>query len=385
MSFIDPDEHFTILFLLLFACAVGLYGERRGWFRMISGALVTIMIGVLFTSSGLLPDGADPTVNVSVYNFAFDYLVPLSIPLLLFNASIKEIISKSGKLMVAFLIGSAGVFIAAILAGTLIDLEGETYKLAAVYAATYTGGSLNFIAVADTYDFMQSDLFATSIVVDNVVTIIYIILLFYLPGALQKKKFKADATPADRPETDRKLSRDQTVLHLGAVLVIAGGIVALAKWMAPEVQQIIGTELNLEMLLITILIVALANIFPNTLIKMEKIAFSLGMYMLFFFLAVIGATCNLQSLWQASDLVLLFAITILVVHLLFTLLAASLLKFSVKEVVIASAANIGGSTVAAPMAATFGVRNKITAAVLMGVLGNILGTFLGIAVGLILK
>jgi uncharacterized membrane protein len=239
--------------------------------------------------------------------------------------------------------------------------------------------------VADTYDFLQSDLFATSIVVDNVITIIYIVLLFYLPGLLKSKSDKRHHANMKNPDRDPTLSRDHTVLHIGLTLSIAGAVVMAAKWTAPILQSLLSTELNLEMLLITIYIVVLANVLPKTLLKMEKIAFSLGMYMLYFFLAVIGATCNLQSLWEASGKVLLFAVTILFVHLSITLLSARALRFSVKEAVIASAANIGGSTVAAPMTATFQMREKITAAVLIGVMGNVIGTFLGIAVGLILK
>ena len=70
---------------------------------------------------------------------------------------------------------------------------------------------------------------------------------------------------------------------------------------------------------------------------------------------------------------------------LFVLLGCRLLGISLEELSIASVANVGGSTVSAPMAATFDLKRAITPAILLGVLGNVLGTFIGVFLGLLLQ
>ncbi len=383
MSLIHPQENFYILALLLFAVAFGIYGEHKGWFKLISGALVTIIVGVVLTSARILPNGSDPELNVPVYNFAFTYLVLFSIPLLLFNADFRKIIKSSGKLMIIFLIGSLSVTLGSIIAYYLIDLGPETYKLSAAYTATYTGGSVNFIAVADSFDFIESDLFAASIVVDNVVTILFIVLLFYLPriyGKVEEKE-KVVATSS----TGEKITPQELLLKLSISLLIAGVTVALGIYLADFFEKILNTSIKLDALMITIIILILANLTPRLLIPYEKVAFQIGMYMLYFFLAVIGATCDLYSLITASPKVIFFAVTIMSFHILVLLLVGRLFKYDIREISIASAANIGGASIAAPMSATFNMRKNITSAILIGIMGNAIGTFLGIFVGILFR
>jgi uncharacterized membrane protein len=62
-----------------------------------------------------------------------------------------------------------------------------------------------------------------------------------------------------------------------------------------------------------------------------------------------------------------------------------LLNVSLKEIIVASVANIGGASVAAPTAATLGMKKAVTPAILIGILGYVIGTFLGVSVGLWLQ
>ena len=80
------------------------------------------------------------------------------------------------------------------------------------------------------------------------------------------------------------------------------------------------------------------------------------MYMLYVFLAVIGATCNLPELFTSSPKVLFFAIIVISIHLVVSMVAGKFLKFSLEEIAIASGANAGGVSISAPMAATFEMK-----------------------------
>jgi len=129
---------------------------------------------------------------------------------------------------------------------------------------------------------------------------------------------------------------------------------------------------------------AAANLFPKRLKPLEDTAFSIGLWMMYAFLAVIGAATNLQEVLKVGPNLLLFYLIIMIFHFVFLLLTAKLFKLDVYEVIISSAANIMGPSVAAPMAASLGQKKLVTPGILVGILGYVIGTFVGVSIALIL-
>ncbi|MDX1407019.1 MAG: DUF819 family protein [Saprospiraceae bacterium] len=382
---ITPDHSLVILTVLLGASLFGMYGERRGWFKRISGVLVTILVMSILSTLEVVPSASDPQTEVPVYDFIFTYFVPVAIPLLLFQVQIGRMVREAGRLLGIFLIGSAGVVIGALIAAWILSIGPEEYKVAGVLIGTYTGGSVNFMGVASTLDFLRSPLFAPTIAVDNVFTNFYIMLLFVLPAL---------------PWVVRKYPPEPEISHIAAeevthatpnlnsitqCLTIAVAVFALARLTAPVLANWLGTGIDLEVLLITVYIIVLANLFPARMHQLSSVAFDLGMFFLYVFLAVIGAAADLREVLTSSPGILLFAAIVLLVHFVFSMLLGKLLRYSLKEIMIASCANAGGPSVAAPMAASFGMRNAVTPAILVAIMGYVVGTFLGVSVGLWLR
>ncbi|MEL6863316.1 MAG: DUF819 family protein [Bacteroidota bacterium] len=389
-ALIAPDQHFLLLTCLFGAAFLGMYGERKGWFGQISGVLVTLSATAIISSLGLIPSASDSTIEVPVYNFVFSYVIPLSIPLLLFNVQLQRIFRESGRLLIIYLIGALGVVLGAIIAALVIDLGEETYKVAGIFIGTYIGGSVNFLAIATTFDFLESPLFPSTIAVDNVFTNFYIMFLFLLPairwllphfGTYSEEAYELPDTP-NTASTSHSISLME---QMTSALLIAAIIAALAYWLGPLLAEYLNTDIQLEVLLITLLITLLANIWPKPLLRLEKVAFDMGMLLMFFFLAVIGAATDIKAMLSASPGILLFAAIVLAVHLMVSLIAGKLLGLSLEEIAIASCANAGGSSVSAPMAATWGMKKAVSPAILIGILGYVIGTVLGISAGLWLQ
>ncbi len=389
-SFLSPDNHFAIWTILVGASAFGIVGERKKWFGNISGVLVTIFLTAILATLNVLPSATNSEIKVGVYHFVFDYIIPISIPLLLFNVNLKRIVKESGRLLLVFLLGSFGVVLGAVAAFYLVPIGEEAFKLAGVFIGTYTGGSVNFMAVAAVLDFLHSPLFAATMVVDNVFTNFYIMFLFLIPGFAFLLKFypgyeenAAEITAAPTPET---VAEEVGFLEKMAMsLFISGLVCAIGFWLSKVLQSSFGIKINLDLLVITALITLVANIFPNALHRFEQVAFDMGMFLMFVFLAVIGASCDLVEMFSVAPEVLVFCTIILVVHFFVILLGGKLLNVSLKEILVASAANIGGASISAPMAATLGMKKAVTPAVLIGILGYVIGTFLGVSVGLWLQ
>ena len=176
-----------------------------------------------------------------------------------------------------------------------------------------------------------------------------------------------------------------TMERIAVSVLIATLIAALGNLLAPLLQSILHTDLNLSILLITILAVLTANLFPKQLKPLENTAFSIGLWMMYVFLAVIGAATNIQQIFSIGPAVLAFYLSIMIFHFVFLLSLAKLFKLDVYEVVISSAANIMGPSVAAPMAASMGQKKLVTPGILVGILGYVIGTFIGVSIALALS
>ncbi|MBX2815958.1 MAG: DUF819 family protein [Saprospiraceae bacterium] len=386
LSIFDP---YYLTAIILVAALVGIEGERREWYGPVSGAIVTILLMALCTSIGLTPSASDPEQPVATYQFVYDFVVPFSIPMLLWYANLKKIFTTAGRLSILFLIGSLAIALGGLLAYSLLDLGPEGAKIAGVYVATYTGGSVNFMSVAKSLDFLQSSTFATVITIDNVFTTVFFMLLFAVPSIQWIASKYIPYQEEDEAPSGKTGSEESDKRPLLSNLALTLGIAALIVWISRVldgwVVHLLDASMSFEVLIATVLSVGVTNIFASFFARLAETGFQLGMYLLYVFLAVIGAACDLPSLVQSSPILLLFVTITLVVHVVVLLIAGKLLKFSLEESLVASVANIGGPSISAAMASSFKMKSGVTPAILVGILGYVVGTFLGVGVGVLLQ
>lgn len=385
-SIIQADQHFIVLTMVMAAAAFGIWSEHKKWFGKVSGILVTMISMSILAMAGIVPVGSGTDVSVPVYDMVFGYFIPVSIPLLLFSSNIIKIIKESGKLLLAFVIGAVGVVIGCFIAFYIIDLGEDSGNTAGVIAATLVGGSINFVATGETLNFSTNPYFSATIAVDNFAANLYVLFLFLVPALafLNRFWYKKKGTEAVVEEHTEEAS-PVTMERIAISLFLAVGIAALGGWVSPYLQSMIGTELNLSILIITLLSLVAANLFPNKLKPLEGTSFSIGLWMMYAFLAVIGASTNIYEVLKVGPSLLLFYMIIMVFHFVFLMLSARMFKLNVHEVIVSSAANIMGPSVAAPMAASLGQKRMVTPAILVGILGYVIGTFIGVSIALTLS
>jgi uncharacterized membrane protein len=114
---------------------------------------------------------------------------------------------------------------------------------------------------------------------------------------------------------------------------------------------------------------------------------NLGMYLVLLFLAVIGAYCELSAVTELKEVgitLLLFAGLAVLLHGVIVILLGGLLYRDWEMIAIVSQANVGGGTTAIALAETFGRKDLVLPAILVGTLGTALGTYLGFFVVYIL-
>ena len=367
------------IYILTFLCGLIFVSEwltKNTILKHISGPLLVIILGAIFANSGLIPSASNAS---PVYDSVFKYVAPASIFYLLLGVNLKQLRKAGLPMLVAFVLGSAGTTLGVLLALNLIDAPevfGDNYKaIAGMMTGTYTGGSANFNAVALHYDVIREGAVYTGVVVaDNIVTAMWMLVTLSLPALMMKFRphpiLRVDGEDGIKGHEDHeKLSP----LFLGLMLFIGIG----AMFISDELASV--TEIPSVLILTTIALI-LAQLRAIQQIPGAKL---LGMFSVYLFLVVVGAFCEVTALIDVGEHafdILLFTVSIVLVHGVFIILAALLLKSDWSIIAIASQANIGGASTALALAQSFKRKDLLLPAILAGSLGTGLGTYLGFLV-----
>jgi uncharacterized membrane protein len=381
----DPLYLLTVLSLIVIGSE---WLARRGVFRHLGSALLVIVIGALLANTGFIPAGSTAQAPVPVYDAVFNDLAPITIFWLLLPVSLRDVFKVGWPLLAVFLIGSCGTMLGVVVGMRLVhgaSTIGPLYRaVGGMFAGTYIGGSINFNAVALQYDVVRhGTVYGGSIVVDNIITTIWIVTTLTLPRMLVSvwpRRARAGVPAAAATPIVELEAESETLDPRGLALMLAlgaGGL--LVSNLLTEALARIGVNVP-SILVITALALVLAQVPAIGKLPGARV---LGMYAVYVFLTVIGAFCDVHSLTNLGVLglvLLAFAMTTVLVHGAISFAAAWLLRVDIEAAAVASQANVGGGTSALALAKSLGREDLLVPGILLGSLGNAIGTFLGILV-----
>lgn len=367
------------LYILTVLCGLIFVSEwltKNTFLKHISGPLLVIILGAILANAGLIPSASNAS---PVYDSIFKYVAPASIFYLLLGVNLKELKKAGLPMLMAFVLGAVGTVLGVVLALNLIDYQvvfGKNYAaIAGMMTGTYTGGSANFNAVALHYDVVREGAIYTGIVVaDNIVTAVWMLVTLSLPAVMMKLRPHKELMMKEQGEIDQFTEREHVgPLRLGLMLFIGLAAMLLSDLLAEE------TAVPSVLILTTIALI-LAQIKVIQDIPGAKL---LGMFAVYLFLVVVGAFCEITALVEVGEhavSILLFTLTIVLVHGLFLVLMGMLLKSDWSIIAIASQANIGGASTALALAKSFKRNDLLLPSILAGSFGTGLGTYLGFLV-----
>ena len=363
----------AVLFLMLILASQA--AKTKGG-KQVGASLLVIVFTAVAANLKLIPSASN---SIPLYDSIFTYIAPISIFFLLLNVNLASI-RKAGLPMIGlFLIGSVMTTLGILLAWIIISPEntlGEDAQIiAGMLTGTYTGGSVNFNAIALEYDFQKKGvLYAGTIAVDNVVTTLWIIVTLTIPIFMHKiwKSKKQDVAKAQPIAKRTESAIDMHSLVWLSFLGVAAFLVSdLLSEYLPKVPFI---------LILSTLGILLAQI---PAVSKLKGSHTLGLFLVNLFLAVIGAYCELSAVSALKEIgvsLLLFTSIAVLLHGIGTVLIGGLFYRDWQMIAIVSQANVGGGTTAIALAETFKRNELILPAILVGTLGNALGTYLGFLV-----
>ena len=378
MSFVSNPIY--VLGMLTFMVVLSVYAGRTKLGKQLGTALIVILFTAVIANLKLIPSASN---SIDLYHVIFKYIAPISIFYLLLNINLASI-KRAGLPMISlFIIGSlattAGILLSWIILSPENVLGTDAKIIAGMLTGTYTGGSVNFNAIALEYGFQKKGvLYAGTIAVDNVVTALWILATLVLPMLLSRiwqGRIEINKTIKNQEDF---LDRNMDLFSLSWLTFLGITSFYISEVLGEFFPQIPS------ILILTTIGIALAQIKFVTNLNGSH---NLGLYLVYLFLAVIGAYCEFSAVYKLEEVgftLLLFTSFAVLLHGLIIILIGGLVYRDWEMIAIVSQANIGGGASAIALAETFKRKELILPAILVGTLGNALGTYLGFLVVYIL-
>ena len=369
---ITADNIFAIGALLFGLAWLGFWIDVSPLGKKTSGVIWVLVVGMILSNIGAVP------LKSPVYDFVGGNLVPLAIPLLLFKADLRDIFTKSGAVMVTFLIASCATVMGVMLGFFMLDLGEIGPKVAGVYAGAWIGGAVNMLAVSQAVQ-MTSNEFSLSISASSLVSILALYFLLTIPSINFISRWISNDGGSFEQQPDNisesvKEGNDFILSHVSGALALS----FLICWISKSVSETFGYG-QYSILVITTLTLLFANIFPQIL-KDLRGDFEIGMLLMYLFFAVVGAGTDATAFISNAPLLFIYGLIIIFIHLSVVLFFARLLKIELPEAIIASGAALVGPAPTAAIASSKGWRHLITPGIMCGIFGYAIATFIGVSI-----
>ena len=348
--------------------------------KKLGATMAIIVLGLLIANlSGWKPEaGVSGWVNGP--------LTSLAIVELLLAVELRRVLPDARRLLAPFLVSVLATVSAVLACGWLLSpwLGADTSALAALYTATFTGGTLNFVSVGRSLA-IPDDLFALATAADYVVFTGWFLLSLVIgrdrhtatltstsSDAQTADAQMADAATADAPSASGIAHQPRSwasgLLWGVAVMLVTELVLILLRGLAWDVPAII---------VLTTVALLMAQLPSGG----SRIAcYDMGLVLIQPFFAVIGLSTTVGGLFGQGLPVLVYAFLVVAIQALAVLLVRRQQRWALVDTLVASQAAVGGPSTALALASSLGRSSLVLPSVAVGLLGMMIGTYLGLAV-----
>ncbi|KGX91122.1 membrane protein [Pontibacillus halophilus JSM 076056 = DSM 19796] len=392
-TLIGADDTWLLWAFLAGWAAISIYLEQKyAWASKVTGAIIALVGALILANLRVIPTDAP------AYDAVWTYVIPLAIPLLLFQANLKKVLNESGRMLFIFLISATGTVVGAYIAFFLLkDAIPNLAIIGAMETGSYIGGGVNFAALSGKFN-PPGELAASAIVADNLLMALYFFVLILMPTlAFFRKKFRTPYIDEREREGKRNentasdywkrndISLKDIALASGSAFALVALSFKLAEWLdeiipsgenASFILNLVNGLFGDGYLMLTTITVIAVTVFSRFFESIHG-AQELGTYLIYIFFVVIGVPASIPLLINNAPLLVVFVGIIVLFNMLITFGVGRLFNFSLEEMIVASNANVGGPTTAAAFAIAKGWTKLIVPIMLVGTLGYIIGNYIG--------
>ena len=391
--------------LLMLALGFVFYTESKKagfwskFYKYIPGLLMCYMIPAIFNSLGLISADVSET-----YYIASRYLLPASLVLLTISIDLKAVFNLGWKALVMFFTGTVGIIIGGPIAILIIStFSPETvggagfdavWRGLATLAGSWIGGGANQAAMLEIYGYNQ-ELYGGMVLVDIVIANVWMAVLLLGIGKRAKidQWLKADNTAINELQEkvqsfSEKIVRIPSLTDLIMILSFAFVAVGISHYGADVISTYL-TE-NFEAVSDTrsalssfgsqfFWLISIATII-GLLLSFTKAknyegagASKVGSVFIYILVATIGMKMDLGKIFENPGLILI-GLVWMIIHAVFLIIVAKLIKAPYFFLAVGSQANVGGVASAPVVAAAFHPSLASVGAIL-AVFGYAIGTY----------
>lgn len=363
----------------------------------LGAGMLAILFAAILSNLGLV------TPQSPVYDVVMGPVTSLAIAWLLLSVNLSDLRKVGSRVILAFGLAVAGTTVGAFVGAAVFGggFGAESWKLAGALTGTYTGGSLNFVAVGRGTG-LPDQLFAGATAADNVTTTIWLAATLLLPVWLARfYPPMADGSahvnvPAGR-ETRSTDSHAEKVVRNTPDPHAEHPFFASVSMSTLDIAVLAGTGLLLILLadrvatfvpgIPSVLWLTTFALIAGHFTPLGRVsgAFQLGNFALVMFFVVIGIASRISEILAVGIAVFWFTLTVVGVHGAIVFGVGRLLRIDVESLAVASQAAIGGPSSALAVAVAREWPALVLPGVIVGLLGYAVGNYLGFAVSAVVR
>ncbi len=358
------------LLVILLLTALGWWLSRStSWGQQFGMTLVVLVLGLVVTNiTGWKPDK-------QAAGLISGPLTSLAIVQLLLAIDLRRVWPDARRLLTPFVAAVLLTLVAVLLSGLVMGpwLGDELSVLSGVFAARFTGGSINFVSVARALDPPES-LLLIATAASHVAFAIWFALSIWI-GQRWTSSDPASAGESivqaqDQPQIHKPLSVYGLALLWGVGVLFASWVLELLFASAPAI---------LVLTTVSLIVAQLPGRFSR------RGCYDEGLLLIQPFFTVIGLNSPMSGLLGEGLPVLVFATMIVALQALGLLLLRRWCRWPLAETLVASQASIGGPSTALALATSLKRPELVLPSVAIGLLGYLVGTYLGLIASAVLS
>jgi uncharacterized membrane protein len=299
-------------------------------------------------------------------------LLPAMIFLMMLGFNITTFKQLGKKMLLAFFSTTLSIIVAFTTVFFLFKtlLWEDAAQSFAALSGSWSGGSINMVAIAKAMN-MSDSLLANVVVVDTIVYSFWLMfLLFLVPFAKRFNNFTK--AQSDNFILDLSCCIDTNFRSYVRIIVIS----LLLAYGINIISYLLPSHTLLTPTFYAVILATTAGFLASKTSLATLPAQSVANSMLYLIIALIASQANFSS---SSDILLftLLAFMILILHAIIILGFAKLFKLDLFSIAVASLAHIGGTAGATVLASSYH-KNLIPVAIIMATAGYLVGTFVGL-------
>ena len=373
--------------------------------------ILLFLLPSLLGSLGIIQGG-----DSAAGRFSISVLLPITLLLLTMTINFKDILSLSRKSVLVFLAGTVGIVVGGPIAlwlvgqaspGMLADRGDESvWRGLVCISGSWINGTPGQTSMKEIFG-ASNELYFIMLAVDTVVQNLWLAFLFFGVRASKFLDRVLGADPAElltiqqvgfekyQAEPSTK-SWDKLFLQRLTYLVLLAIVGYLIIYLLTSYAKDFFLEKNIPEISVwsflskptfwqVFFATTLGILFSFTRARRldEVGATKIGNFFFYFLFTGLGLKMDLFRLGGQWEFVIICMVWLLI-HFIFLMIAARLLKASFFFVAVGSQANIGGPATASLVAGAFN-PHLASIGVLLGVLSNIIGNYCGLIAGIFYK